>query len=106
MASSIWPPGSNCLQHMTISNLVEEFDYNARNDILFCKPCVKLDVESFTVESRIKGHNVHKDVWSSFKCGTIAVMKEVEKWCRHLTAAKSAEMCILQSTCKWTLDIG
>ena len=67
-------------------------------------PCVKAEVESFTRESRIQGYYVYKDVWSSFKCGTNAVMKEVEKCLlsRHPTAAKPAEMCLLQSTCKET----
>ena len=43
---------------------------------------------SFTIHYMIKEYHVYKDVWSSFKCCTIAVMKEVEKGFlgRHPTA--------------------
>ena len=37
------------------------------------------EVGSFTIDSMIKEYRVYKDVWSSFKCFTIAVMKEVKK---------------------------
>ena len=37
------------------------------------------NVESFTIDFMIKGYLVYKDVWSIFKCCTIAVKKEVEK---------------------------
>ena len=33
--------GAKSLQQLARSNLVEEFDYNASNEISFCEPCVK-----------------------------------------------------------------
>ena len=60
------------------------------------------EVVSFTLDSMIKGYHIYKDV--SFKCYTIAVMKEVEKGPsdRHTAASKLVEMYILWSTCKET----
>ena len=37
------------------------------------------EVESFIIDSKIKGYHIYKNVWSSFKCCSIAMMKEVEK---------------------------
>ena len=37
------------------------------------------EVESFIVDSLIKGYHIYKDIWSCFKRCTIAVMKEVKK---------------------------
>ena len=66
------------------------------------------EVEFFTIDSMIKGYHVYKDVWPSFKCCTVAMMKEVEKGllsrlhAAAKPAAKPAEMYTLQSTCKET----
>ena len=52
------------------------------------------EVESFTMDSMIKGYHIYKDVWLIFEYCTIAVMKEVEKGLlgRHPAAAKPAEV--------------
>ena len=62
------------------------------------------EVESFTIDSMIKGYHIYKNVWSSFKCCTTAEMKEMEKGLsgRHPVTAKLAEIYTHQSTCKET----
>ena len=69
---------------------------------MWCSACVMVatTLESFTIDSVIKGHHIYKDVWLSFKCCTIA---DVEKGLsdRHPAAVKSAELYTLQCTCKY-----
>ena len=48
------------------------------------------EVESCAINSVIKGYYIYKVIWLSFKCYTIAEMKEVEKGLsgRHPAVAK------------------
>ena len=65
-----------------------------------CTACAMIsEVESFTVDSMIKGYQIYKNVWSS-----TAEMKEMEKClsCRHPATAKLTEKYTHQSTCKET----
>ena len=52
------------------------------------------EVESFTIDSMIKGGHVYKNFWLSSKCCAIAAMKQVVKDLlgRHPAVAKPAEM--------------
>ena len=52
------------------------------------------EVESFTIDSIIKGYQVYKYAWSSFKCCTIAAMKELENGLlgKHPAAVKPTEI--------------
>ena len=51
-------------------------------------------VGSLTIDSMIKEYHLYKDIWLSFKCFTIAVMKEVEKdFLGRNPAAKPTELC-------------
>ena len=53
------------------------------------------EVELYTTDPMIKGHNVYKNVWSTSKCcTTITMMKEVQKGLlgRHPAIEKPKEM--------------